>query len=392
MIDFDPFSETYFDDPFSVYKRMRDEAPALYLEEYDCFFLSRFQDIWDAVSDHRFSHRSGTNSQDLLVGRLPARALSNLVPPEHTALRKRLAPYFTPNAAKRLEPVVRESVRSLLQELIEKGEFDVVRGFAARVAARVAFSLFGLPVSDADAVMADVALAFDREPGRKEPTAAALQAMARINAYLGDAIAERIDRPGEGDLFSEFVRFEWEGRRYPREEIQANLYLFVIGGTETLPKVLSGTLHQLWKDPAQRAALATDPSLAPDAFWEGLRYEMPTLMLGASAEEDTVICGNTPVRKGQKIMHLWASANRDEREFAEPDRFDIHRRAPRILSFNHGTHRCLGAHIAQLEGRIILEELLSVAPHYEVLDAKSIRIRSEFFRGFQSFWIDAQVR
>ncbi len=390
MLDFDPFSEAYFDDPFSVYRQMRDEAPAFYLEEYDCFFLSRFQDIWDAVSDHRFSHRRGTNSQDLLIDKLPARALSNLVPPEHTALRRRLAPYFTANAAKRLEPMVRESVRSLLRELLEVGEFDVVRGFAARVAGRVAFSLLGLPTSDADAVIADVAMAFDREPGRKEPTEAAQQAMARINAYLAEAIAERIDRPGEGDLFSELVRFEWEGRRFPREEIQANLYLFVIGGTETLPKVLSGTLHQLFRDPDQRSSVAADPSLVPDAFWEGLRYEMPTLMLGAVAEEDTVICGSQPIRKGQKIMHLWASANRDEREFAGPDRFDVRRRAPRLLSFNHGTHRCLGANIAQLEGRIMLEELLAAAPRYEVLDSRSIRIRSEFFRGFQSFWIDAR--
>lgn len=390
MIAFDPFSEAYFDDPFPIYKEMRAEAPALYLEEYDCFFLSRFEDIWEAVSDHRFSHRRGTNSQDLLVDKMPNRALSNLVPPEHTALRRRLAPYFTVNAARRLEPIVRESVRSLVQEGLAKGQFDVIRDFASRVAARVAFSLIGLPQSDADAVISDVALAFDRRPGRKEPTEVALQAMARINAYLSEAIEDRIRRPGEGDLFSELVRFDWEGRRYPREEIQANLYLFVIGGTETLPKVLSGTLHQLSKQRDQRAAVSADRSLVPDAFWEGLRYEMPTLMLGAIAEDDTTICGGKPIRKGQKVMHLWASANRDEREFADPDRFDVYRRAPRLLSFNHGTHRCLGANIAQLEGRVMLEELLAAAPTYEVLETRSERIRSEFFRGFKSCWIDVR--
>lgn len=109
---------------------------------------------------------------------------------------------------------------------------------------------------------------------------------------------------------------------------------------------------------------------------------MPTLMLGACAEEETEIGGGTKIAVGQKIMHLWVSANRDEREFDDPDRFDIHRKAPRILTFNNGRHRCLGAHIAQMEGRVLLEELLTRAPEFDVDEAGAVRIRSEFFRGF----------
>ena len=384
MIEFDPFSESYFDDPFSIYKQMRDEAPDLYLEEYDCFFLSRFEDIWQAVSDHRFSHRRGTNSQDLLVGKLPQRALSNLVPPEHTALRKVLAPYFTLNASKNMESQIRDFVRELLEELSARDEFDVIADLASRVAARVLFTLVGLPLEDADQVIADVADVFDRAPGIDGPTETALAASERINDYLSSAIQERTAKPGEGDLLAELVRFEWDGRKYGPDELIANLYLFVVGGTETLPKVLSGTLNQLTLHPDQRAQVVADPSLAKHAFWEGLRYEMPTLMLGASAEEDTRICGGTKVRKGQKLMHLWASANRDEREFADPDRFDIHRRAPRLLSFNHGRHRCLGANFALLEGRVMLEELLAIAPEYEIVEDRAVRLRSEFFRGFKT--------
>jgi cytochrome P450 len=385
MIEFDPFSEAYFDDPFPIYKRMRDEAPDLYLEKYDCFFLSRFGDIWDAVSDPRFSHRKGTNSQDLLVGRMPERALSNLVPPEHTALRKALAPYFTLNAAKNLEPRVRDCVRSILDEQAARGVFDVIRDFASRVAARVTFTLIGLPIEDADRVIADIAEVFDRVPGQEGPTATALAATARIHDYLSAAVQERIRHPRKGDLLAELVDFEWEGRRYEPPELIANLYLLVVGGTETLPKVLSGTLHQLALHPDQRAEVVANPALAKHAFWEGLRVEMPTLMLGAIAEEDAEICNGTKVNQGQKVMHLWASANRDEREFRDPDRFDIHRRASRILSFNHGTHRCLGANLAQLEGRVMLEEILALAPRYEVLEGEVVRLRSEFFRGFKTF-------
>src|SRR5262249_1539391 len=154
--------EAYFDDPFPIYRRLRDEAPALYLEEYDCFFLSRFQDVWDAVSDPRFSHRLGTNSQDLLVGVLPHRALSSLAPPEHTALRSLLPPAFTPGAARALEARARTFVGRLLDAALPRGGIDVVGDLARRLSAQVAFLAIGLPLEDADAQAAQVEVAFDR--------------------------------------------------------------------------------------------------------------------------------------------------------------------------------------------------------------------------------------
>ena len=382
MIDFDPFSEAYFDDPFPIYQRLRDEAPALYLENYDCFFLSRFEDVWNAVSDPRFSHRLGTTSQDLLVGVRPHRALSSLVPPEHTALRSLLAPAFTPRAARVLEPRARAFVRSLLEAADPERDLDVVRDLARRLSAHVAFLLIGLPLEDADAQAAQVEVAFERAQGVAGPTASAFAAQERLRGYLASQIEARRRRPGARDLLDALLGFEWEGRRLPSEELVANLYLLVIGGTETLPKVFAGAVHQLWRHPGQRAELARRPELADAAFWEALRTEMPTLMLGACAEAPVEICGGTKLRPGQKLMHLWVSANHDEREFPDPRRFDLHRRAPRILSFNHARHRCLGAHVARMEGRVLLQELLARAPRYEVLEERAERIRSEFFRGF----------
>jgi len=384
VIDFDPFSEAYFDDPFAVYRRLRDEAPALYLERYDCFFLSRFQDVWDAVSDPRFSHRLGTNSQDLLVGVRPHRALSSLVPPEHTALRRRLVPAFTPRAAQALEPRARAFVRELLDAGNPERDLDVVRDLARRLSARVAFLLLGLPERDADAQAAQVEVAFDRARGVAGPTATALAAQQRLRAYLAAQVEARRRRPGPGDLLDRLLGFEWEGRRQGDEELVANLYLLVIGGTETLPKVFAGAVHQLWLHPEQRARVAARPELADDAFREALRTEMPTLMLGAIAEQEVEIRGGTKLRPGQKVMHLWVSANHDEREFPDPMRFDVERRAPRILSFNHARHRCLGAHVAVMEGRVLLQELLARAPRYEAFPGRAERLRSEFFRGFAS--------
>jgi cytochrome P450 len=382
VIGFDPFSEAGFDDPFELYRRLRDEAPALYLEQYDCFFLSRFQDVWDAVCDPRFSHRLGTNSQDLLVGVRPHRALSSLVPPEHTALRGRLAPAFTPRAVRALEPPARAFARRLLDEADPERDLDVVSGLARRLSAQVAFLLIGLPQQDADAQAAQVEVAFDRERGVAGPTRAAFAAQERLRGYLAEQVEARRRRPGPGDLLDRLLGFEWEGRRLPTEELVANLYLLVIGGTETLPKVFAGAVHQLWLHPDQRALVAARPELADDAFWEALRTEMPTLMLGAIAEAPVELRGGTKLRPGQKVMHLWVSANHDEREFPDPLRFDLRRRAPRILSFNHARHRCLGAHVARMEGRVLLQELLARAPCYEAIPERAERIRSEFFRGF----------
>ena len=157
----------------------------------------------------------------------------------------------------------------------------------------------------------------------------------------------------------------------------------LVGGTETLPKAFSACVYRLFQNPDQRAEIVKDPSLVAGAFREALRYDMPTQALGRSVKVPKEVHGQK-LGLGQGLLFLWASANRDEREFANPDRFDIHRRAPRILTFGSGAHMCLGAHFAQMEGRVMLEELLAVAPEYEVLEDQAVRIRSEVFRGFSS--------
>ena len=384
MLEFDPYAEDYFDDPFAVYKRLRNEARDYYHEGLDCFFLSRFEDIWQAVSSGHFSHRLGTNSGDLLINKRPSRALSSMVPPDHTALRKMLYPYFSPSSTRRLEPFVRELAQKFLREGLERGEIDANTGLARRISSRVAFRIIGLPLEDAEMAAALVAGGFARAAGVKGATDTALSAQASLHGYLGEAVAERRRRPGPGDLLDHLLAFEIDGKPLPHAQVVSNLNLLVVGGTETLPKVFAGGAYQLWRHPDQRGELAANPGLIPDAFWEMLRYEMPTLMLGATAEVETEICGGTPVKAGQRVMHLWVSANRDEREFPDPDRFDIHRRAPRILTFNHARHRCLGANVAKLEGRVLVEELLATAPQYEIAEDRIVPIRSEFFRGYDA--------
>jgi cytochrome P450 len=383
MIEFDPFSEAYFDDPFRIYKQLRDEAPCLYMEQYDTFFLSRFEDIWDAVSNPLMSHRRGTTSMELLLGQPRHEvALSSMVPPAHTELRRALAPHFMPGAVRRLEPRAREFTEQIFDEAMERDGADANTELGRRLSARVAFMILGLPLEDAEMAGDKVTATFDREEGVQGDTDTAQDARGDLNQYLASMLEERRRKPQAGGLVEDLLAFRFEGEPLPDSQILSNLFLLVVGGTETLPKVFAGMAYQLFLHPDQRAELAADPSLTKAAFWEGLRYEMPTLMLGASAEAETEICGGVKVREGQKLMHLWVSANRDEREFPDPDRFDIHRNAPRILTFNHTRHRCLGANVAQMEGRLLVDELLRRAPDYWVDEEKIERIRSEFFRGY----------
>ena len=179
------------------------------------------------------------------------------------------------------------------------------------------------------------------------------------------------------------VGAEIGGRKFADEEAASHLSMFIIGGSETFPKTFASAVHRLWQHPEQRAELVKDPGLIPDAYMEALRYDMPTQFLMRTMKNDLTLHGVT-MRKGRPVMFLYPSANRDAREFQDPDRFDIKRRPPRILSFGHGIHACIGRHFAQMEGKLCFEKLLSHAPRYEVQEHKLKRIRTEFVQGWES--------
>ena len=384
-VHYHPFSEALFDDPWPIYRRLRDETPAYYLEEFDCWFLSRFDDVWNAAGDPRFLAGEGVTTLELLLGQrfpTPGTGLASLDPPRHTELRRLLAPAFLPAAARRLEGPARELVRRFLDEELPRGELDVIRDLAMRLSVRVACLILGLPLEDADLLSGAVNRSFDREPGQRGQTESGQAAGELMRDTLAKYVHERRRGRGRGEgLVDRMLGAELGGQRLSDADVVSNLSLLVVGGTETLPKVFAGAVWQLARHPAQRARVAAEPALAADAFWEALRLEMPTTMLGRTLGEDVPLHGTT-LRAGQKVMFLWGCANRDEREFEGAERFDVARRAPRTLSFGQGTHRCLGHNVARMEGRVLLEELLARVPEYEAVEERAVRLRSEFFRGF----------
>jgi len=394
MVEYDPLSPEVLADPFPHYRRLRDEAPAYYSEKYDTWFLSRFADVWAAERDARFFTIEEGQMPTQVLGLDPlSEAMegmefgdspASLDPPAHTRLRALVAPRFRPSAARALRARTRELVRGFIDEFAERGEADAVLDLAMRTSVRIACTIIGLPLSQAEWFVERVNGMFVRDETGWQRTEEGSQGVLELYAYLAEFIAERRRKGGEhDDVTHVLLNGEVDGKKLSDLDCQSTLSLMLVGGTETLPKAFSGAVWRLADNPDQRAACAADPSLVPGAFQEALRMEMPTQMLGRRVLESWEIHGEK-LEPGQGVLYLWASANRDDREFPDPDRFDIRRNAPRILSFGAGPHMCLGAHVARMEGEVMLEELLARIPEYEVdLDA-AVQLRSELFRGYVS--------
>jgi cytochrome P450 len=200
--------------------------------------------------------------------------------------------------------------------------------------------------------------------------------------YFAGLLAERRRAPLDADdALGALLRFERDGRPIPDEEVAANLMLLLLGATDTLPKVLAHTFHRLDRHPAQRAQVVADPGLALDAFHEAMRIDMPTQYMCRSLLRDAELHGEK-LRAGQAVLLLYAAANRDEREFPDPDSYRLDRRPPRHLGFSHGTHGCLGLHAARAEARLGIQEFLARFPAYEVQDDGIERFATEFVQGY----------
>ena len=389
MVQYDPFSEEVMRDPHPVYARLRAEAPVYHIEKYDAWALSKFDDIWQASMDTKhFSCAQGTTSAHLLTKVQPVTPMLNMMdPPQHTQLRSALRAHFTPAAVRELEPIVRDIARQCLREGVERGSLDVMSELASKVSVTVACRIVGIPLEDAELMNDLVWRFFKREPGVEGMTPDGLAAMQEMFGYFTNISHERRKQGGTGDVVSLLNEIEIDGSPLDDGAIASHISMFIIGGSETLPKVFASAVQRLAEHPDQRAEVAADRSLVPNAFQEVLRYDMPTQFLCRLVTDPIEIRGKT-LAKGQPVLFLFPSANRDEDEFERPDVFDVHRDIPRILSFGHGTHLCLGIHAAKLEGRVLLEELLEHLPEYHLDLPASERLVTDFVQGWAKLQIN----
>ncbi|MCP4906153.1 MAG: cytochrome P450 [bacterium] len=384
MIDYDPFSDEVLRDPFPIYRRLREESPVHYIERWDSWALFRFEDIWRASSDaEHLTATRGTSSPFLLTKAIAAYPnLTHMDPPTHTVLRRLVAPYFMPQRVQSLKEEIRTFVTECIDSFIDRGEGDVVDDLAQIVAVRMGCLAVGFPEEDAGYIVDLVRRFMSRQEGVEGMSEVGIKAFAEMRSYLaGLCDPHRALAGGPENVIEVFVRAAAEGL-ISEQELGDHLALMLIGSTETFPKAFANAVLFLAQHPDQRAELVADPTKIPRALRECLRYGMPTQFLMRSVTQPFKIRGQA-LSPGQSVMFMYASANRDEREFEDPEQFDIHRVSPRILTFGHGIHRCLGANFAELEGALLLEELLRRIPEYEVELSDSRRHVTEFIQGFE---------
>jgi hypothetical protein len=397
MLAYDPFAPEVLEDPYPTYRRLRDEAPAYHLAQYDCWALSRFEDIQAAAADHdAFSIARGSTSGHLLSKSMPTDGgvFMTMDPPGHTPWRALISPAFRPRAVAALEPAIRDIVATTLDPLLEAGALDAVRDVAQPVAARVACLMMGLPLEDGAPLREHVEafqIFFHHRPSDDADLAVRDRAAGALLRSLMTRVRERREQSSDGDdLLGRLLRAEIDGRKLDDRQICSNLMTIFIGAVETVPKHFGSLVHLLHRHPEQRAKVTANPELLPRAVDEALRFDAPTHLLGRSVRHDVELHGET-LRAGQGVLLLWASGNRDERVIERPDVFDVTRGPGAMLTFGSGTHLCLGMHVARLESRLMLERIASRMPDYTVDEARVVPCRLAGIRGFESVPIRASA-
>jgi cytochrome P450 len=382
-VSYDPYSDEVMRDPHPAYARLRAESPVHYLAQYDTWALARFEDVYAVTLDAEcFSARGGTAPGQVLRRDPVPHTFMTMDLPEHRVHRGLIAGRYGRAAVAKLEPRVRAVARELLAPHAERGELDVY-AWANRAAIWLGADLLGIARDDAEQLRIWIDGFFHRERGQAGPGPDNFAFAGRVSQRLAEIVSARRGRPGGGhDHLSAWLAARVDGGAFTDEEIVANLYSMLVVATETVPAAVANTAALLARHPDALRRVLADRTLISAAWAESLRVDQPTNLLGRRVTQDRELGGQS-LRAGQGVLLLWASATRDEVEFPGATRFELDRRPARSLSFGHGIHKCLGEHLANLEGRVLLEEVLGLAGEYEVRWDRAARMYGEFLCGYR---------
>jgi cytochrome P450 len=375
-IDYDPFRpDFYTSDPFALYRRMRDEAPVWHSERFGWYALTRFDDVRSVLLDpDLYRSFEGMDIDDTFSEQMASGgSLPNIDNPRHDQIRAIVQPWFLPRRVGAHEEAVRTVIRGHIARWRERGTVDLAQELAWPTPFDVFFSIMGLPKeeqADRDQLERWVHGLKGRVPGTPEFTPEAIEADRHLREYFIRLLQDRRTNPRE-DVISTIVHATIDGVPFtdehivPAAEVMGLMMVLFLGGVESTAGLIGNTLKLLAENPDQRRRLLEDPSLIPTAVEESVRWATPLQLTARTVMRDVTLHGVTiPARS--RVVAVTGAANRDERQFEQPDRFDIARGIVRNVGFGEGIHGCLGAHLARLETRIALQEALPILGEYEL--------------------------
>ena len=386
---FDPFSEEYFNNPFDIYRRMRDEAPLYYDERGDFYALTRHEDVAAAFKDFEtYSSARGCDLAMVRKGDVPQKSIIFMDPPDHRHMRSLLNKAFTPRAIQSQKETVLELVDKYLGEA-DPDNFDVVQDFSGPFPVEVITRMAGVPEEYRQQVRHWIDTSLHHEPGQIEISETAMQANIDTAMYYFTLIQQRREDP-QDDMISRLIAAEIpteEGPTRQLDDIEITGFATLLGGAgaETVTKLLGTAAVTFARNPEQWQKLLDDRSKIPAAVEELLRYEGPVQYNVRYTLKEARVSGGV-IPAGKPVFLIGASANRDSDAFADADVFDIDRDRSEAqnLGLGYGIHSCLGAALARMESAIALDKLLDFMPRYEVNWDGLQRVHMQNVAGWQN--------
>ncbi|TLS52472.1 cytochrome P450 [Paenibacillus antri] len=398
---FRTYSDHLHSEPYSFYAYLLEHEPLCYVEESNFWVASRYEDVNRVLKDPLFVREYRNAVPERQPKELPPpskewRPVNELLDnwmlfrdaPAHTRLRGLVSHAFTPRKMERLKPKIRSIAEHLADRIANEQQPDLIASFAFPLPVIVIAELLGVPPEDRELfkdwsnTFAKVLEGGDRPP---EFVRQAGRAAEDIAEYFRRLIAERKSTPRE-DMISDLLAAQVQADALTEQELIATCVLLLVAGHETTVNLIGNSVLVLLNHLEQHARLLESPELTASAVEEVLRFESPVQMTSRLASVDYDIGGQT-IRQGQSVNVMLGAANRDPAQFERPDRFDIRRSPNRHLAFASGSHFCLGAPLARIEGEIALAALLERFPQMRLADSKPNWRSNILFRGLESMHV-----
>lgn len=374
-------------DPHPHYHRMRAATPVLSIPEWDEYVFTRWEDCERILRDPTMSsdpanRRLEVPFMEFGEGMERPRSMLMMDPPDHTRLRKLVSKAFTPRTVEQLRPHVADLVNTMLDEVDPSG-FDLISSLGFPLPVTVICEMLGVPAEDRHLFgpwSSDASRMLDADLDEATIQRGVMAFMQLVN-YLNGIFEERRAAPRD-DLLSALLAAEEEGDRLSEEELRSTVVLLFVAGHETTMNLIGNGTVAMMRQRDQWERLVADPSLAPGAVEECLRFDGPVHLTGRTATVPSVVAG-VEIEPGQGLITLLAAANRDPARFPDPDRLDITRPDNQHLTFSHGIHYCLGAALARLEGQEVFK---AMAQRFPTLELTEEPVHREHFvlRGYQA--------